>query len=87
MPAIYTLAADLSPADKRSAVMGRIGAMIGLAAIVGPMYSGIVRQGGRAYGGLQFGPGGDADRCTADLDLAGNAEPCARREGRAEPHR
>lgn len=44
VPAIYTLAADLSPADKRSAVMGRIGAMIGLAAIVGPMYSGIVRQ-------------------------------------------
>lgn len=44
VPAIYTLAADLAPEDKRSAMMGRIGAMIGLAAIIGPMYSGIMRQ-------------------------------------------
>lgn len=44
VPGIYTLAADLAPEDKRSAMMGRIGAMIGLAAIIGPMYSGIMRQ-------------------------------------------
>lgn len=44
VPAIYTLAADLAPDHRRSAIMGRIGAMIGLAAIIGPMYSGIMRQ-------------------------------------------
>lgn len=44
VPAIYTLAADVAPDNKRSAAMGRIGAMIGLAAIIGPMYSGIARQ-------------------------------------------
>lgn len=43
-PAIFALAADTLPEDKRSQGMGRIGAMIGIAAIIGPMYSGIVRQ-------------------------------------------
>lgn len=44
VPAIFTLAADLLSEDNRGAGMGRIGAMIGLAAIAGPMFSGIVRQ-------------------------------------------
>lgn len=44
VPAIFTLAADTLPENERSRGMGRIGAMIGIAAIVGPMYSGIVRQ-------------------------------------------
>lgn len=44
VPAIFTLAADTLPEEERSQGMARIGAMIGIAAIVGPMYSGIVRQ-------------------------------------------
>lgn len=44
VPAIFTLAADTLPSDKRGQGMGRIGAMIGLAAIVGPMFSGIVGE-------------------------------------------
>lgn len=44
VPAIFTLAADTLPEHKRSQGMGRIGAMIGIAAIAGPMYSGILRQ-------------------------------------------
>lgn len=44
VPAIFTLAADTLPDTKRGEGMGRIGAMIGLAAIFGPVFSGVVRQ-------------------------------------------
>lgn len=44
VPAVFTLAADILPSSDRGRGMGRIGAMIGLAAIFGPMFSGIVRQ-------------------------------------------
>lgn len=44
VPAIFTMAADTAAPERRSAVMGRLGAMIGIAAIIGPMYSGIARQ-------------------------------------------
>ena len=44
VPAIFTMAADTLPSGKRGPGMGRIGAVIGLAAIIGPMVSGILRQ-------------------------------------------
>lgn len=44
VPAIFTMAADTLPSGKRGQGMGRIGAVIGLAAIIGPMVSGILRQ-------------------------------------------
>lgn len=44
VPAIFTLAADTIPATQRTKGMARIGAMIGLAAVVGPMLSGVLRQ-------------------------------------------
>lgn len=44
VPAIFTMAGDRYSGRGTARSMGRIGAVIGLAAIVGPMYSGIVRE-------------------------------------------
>lgn len=43
VPALFTLAGDLSPAQRRGPTMGRVGAFIGLAAVVGPGVAGPVR--------------------------------------------
>lgn len=44
VPAIFAMTADTTSSDQRSRGMARIGAMIGIAAIIGPMVSGILRQ-------------------------------------------
>lgn len=44
VPAIFAIAADTSESGQTGRLMARIGAMIGVAAIVGPMVSGILRQ-------------------------------------------
>lgn len=43
-PAIFAIAADTSASGQTNRMMARIGAMIGVAAIIGPMASGILRQ-------------------------------------------
>lgn len=44
VPAIFAMTADASATDQRGRNMARIGAMIGIAAITGPMVSGILRS-------------------------------------------
>lgn len=44
VPAIFAMTADTTSSGQRSRGMARIGAMIGIAAIIGPMVSGILRQ-------------------------------------------
>lgn len=44
VPAILAIAADTSASGQTGRIMARIGAMIGIAAIVGPMVSGILRS-------------------------------------------
>jgi MFS transporter, DHA1 family, multidrug resistance protein len=44
VPAIFTVLGDVAPADQRGPTMGRAGAIIGVAAIVGPAAAGITRQ-------------------------------------------
>lgn len=44
VPAIFAIAADTSTSGQTGRIMARIGAMIGIAAMVGPMVSGILRQ-------------------------------------------
>lgn len=44
VPAIFTLLGDLAPAGGRSRTMGRAGAIIGMAAVVGPGVAGGVRK-------------------------------------------
>jgi MFS family permease len=42
--ALFTLASDLAPPGSRGRTMGRMGAMIGLAAVAAPALAGVVRQ-------------------------------------------
>jgi MFS transporter, DHA1 family, multidrug resistance protein len=44
VPAVFTLAGDLAPAQGRGRVMGRVGATIGAAAVVAPGLAGALRQ-------------------------------------------
>lgn len=44
VPAVFTLVADLTSTDRRGRAMGRTGAAIGTAAIVGPPVAGVVQQ-------------------------------------------
>lgn len=44
VPAVFTLAADLAPVQGRGRVMGRVGATIGLAAVLAPGLAGVLRQ-------------------------------------------
>lgn len=44
VPAIFAMTADTTPSGQQGRGMARIGAMIGIAAIIGPMVSGILRQ-------------------------------------------
>jgi MFS transporter, DHA1 family, multidrug resistance protein len=44
VPAVFTVLGDLAPAGRRGQTMGRAGAIIGVAAVVGPAAAGILRE-------------------------------------------
>jgi MFS transporter, DHA1 family, multidrug resistance protein len=46
VPAVFTVVSDLTAGRRATAAMGRVGALIGLAAVVGPAAAGFLRQSG-----------------------------------------